>query len=165
MNQLEFYKNELQMDYFSDHYRNFENDFYRYSALDTPLTFLTDVILLTMVKSSKNYFKLNKENAKDNRDYYFIFDVEFINDHKSIKKYIYKKQHLDNHSIQKRNSFLSNIRLFLFYFILHYFGSFNVKFASLQTNTFAPKGFKMASSNNRRPSCDLVILFEFVTKR
>ena len=64
MNQLEFYKNELQMDYFSDHYRNFENDFYRYSALDTPLTFLTDVILLTMVKSSKNYFKLNNRPRK-----------------------------------------------------------------------------------------------------
>ncbi len=42
MNQLDFYKNELQMDYFSDSYRKFENDFYRYSALDTPLTFLTE---------------------------------------------------------------------------------------------------------------------------
>ena len=39
MNQLEFHKNELQMDYFSDSYRKFENDFYKYSALDTPLTF------------------------------------------------------------------------------------------------------------------------------
>lgn len=33
MNQLEFKRNELQMDYFSDSYRQFERDFYRYSAL------------------------------------------------------------------------------------------------------------------------------------
>ena len=91
MNQLEFHKNELQMDYFSDSYRNFENDFYKYSALDTPLTFLTDDIMMTMAKSMKNYFKLNKENAKDNRDHYFIFDVEVLNDSKLTKKYVYQK--------------------------------------------------------------------------
>lgn len=91
MNQLEFYKNELQMDYFSENYRKFENGFYRYSALDTPLTFLTDDIMLTMAKSAKNYFKLNKENAKDNRDHYFIFDVEVLNDSKLTKKYVYQK--------------------------------------------------------------------------
>ena len=51
MNQLDFYKNELQMDYFSENYRKFESDFYRYSALDTPLTFLTDDIMLAMAKS------------------------------------------------------------------------------------------------------------------
>lgn len=92
MNQLEFYKNELQMDYFSENYRQFENDFYRYSALDTPLTFLTDDILLTiMAKSSKNYFKLNKENAKDNRDHYFIFAVETLDDSKLTRKYSYQR--------------------------------------------------------------------------
>lgn len=87
MNQLEFYKNELQMDYFSENYRQFVNDFHRYSALDTPLTFLTDDILLTMAKSSKNYFKLNEENAKDNRDHYFIFAVETLDDSKLTRKY------------------------------------------------------------------------------
>ncbi|HFI0626306.1 TPA: DUF5960 family protein [Streptococcus suis] len=86
MNQLDFYKNELQMDYFSENYRKFESDFYRYSALDTPLTFLTDDIMLAMAKSAKNYFKLNKENAKDNRDHYFIFDIENLNDSKLTKK-------------------------------------------------------------------------------
>ena len=54
MNQLEFNKNQLQMDYFSDSYRKFEEDFYRYSALDIPLTFLTDDIMLAMAKSQKN---------------------------------------------------------------------------------------------------------------
>ncbi|WP_221761858.1 DUF5960 family protein, partial [Streptococcus sanguinis] len=38
MKQLESNRNELQMDYFSESYRKFETDFYRYSALNTPLT-------------------------------------------------------------------------------------------------------------------------------
>lgn len=79
------------MDYFSDSYRQFELDFYRFSTLDTPLTFLTDDILLTMAKSDKNYFKLNKENAKDSRDHYFIFDVEVVDETKMTKKYSYQK--------------------------------------------------------------------------
>ena len=91
MNQLEFDHNELQMDYFSDNYRQFEADFYRYSALDTSLTFLTDDILLIMAKSRKNYFKLNKEKATDNRDHYFIFMVEQLEDSKLTEKYIYQK--------------------------------------------------------------------------
>lgn len=91
MNQLEFHRNELQMDYFSDSYRKFETDFYRYSALDTPLTFLTDDILLTMAKSMKNYFKLNKENAKDHRDHYFLFQIEPLDESKLTRKYTYLK--------------------------------------------------------------------------
>lgn len=91
MNQLEFHRNELQMDYFSDSYRRFESDFYRYSALVIPLTFLTDDILLTMAKSRKNYFKLNKENSKDNRDHYFLFEIEELEESKLTKKYIYQK--------------------------------------------------------------------------
>lgn len=91
MNQLEFHRNELQMDYFSESYRKFEQDFYRYSALDIPLTFLTDDILLAMANSRKNYFKLNKENAKDNREHYFIFEVEDVEENKNIKRYNYLK--------------------------------------------------------------------------
>ena len=44
-----------------------------------------------MAKSMKNYFKLNKENAKDNRDHYFIFKVETINESKLTRKYSYQK--------------------------------------------------------------------------
>ena len=54
-------------------------------------TFLTDDIMLTMHKSRKNYFKLNKENAIDNRDCYFIFDVEELTESKLTKKYSYQK--------------------------------------------------------------------------
>ena len=56
MNLLEFHRYKLQMDYFSDSYRQFELDFYRFSAFDIPLTFLTDDILLTMAKSPKKLF-------------------------------------------------------------------------------------------------------------
>ena len=91
MNQLEFHKNELQMDYFSESYQRFETDFYRYSALNTPLTFLTDDIMRSMAKSQKPYFKLNKENAKDNRDHDFLFSVEPIENNKLIRKYVYLK--------------------------------------------------------------------------
>lgn len=90
MNQLEFNKNQLQMDYFSDSYRKFEADFYRYSAMDIPLTFLTDDIMLAMAKSQKNYFKLNKENAKDNRNHYFMFRVEPSKDNGLVKLYCYE---------------------------------------------------------------------------
>ncbi|HFI0147366.1 TPA: DUF5960 family protein [Streptococcus suis] len=91
MSQLEFHRNKLQMDYLSNSYRKFENDFYKYSTLSTPLTFLTDDIILARAKSMKNYFKLNKENAKNNRDHYFIFKVEPVENNKLIRKYIYLK--------------------------------------------------------------------------
>lgn len=72
MNQLEFQRNHLQMDYYSESYQDFERDFYRYSALDTPLTFLTDDIMLPMAKSGKCYFKLNKQNNRDGREHYYL---------------------------------------------------------------------------------------------
>lgn len=53
MNQLEFQRNELQMDYLSENYQNFERDFYHYSTMNIPLTFLTDDILKTMAASHK----------------------------------------------------------------------------------------------------------------
>lgn len=85
MNQLEYHRNNLQMDYFSDSYRKFETDFYRFSALDTPLTFLTDDIMLAMAKYMKSYFRLNKENAKDGRDHYFMFEIQMVGKTRSYK--------------------------------------------------------------------------------
>ncbi|MFZ7339451.1 DUF5960 family protein [Streptococcus suis] len=69
MNQLEFNKNQLQMDYFSDSYRKFEDDFYRHSKLVIPLTFLTDDLMKSMASSGINYFVLNKEKSKDKDSY------------------------------------------------------------------------------------------------
>ncbi|HFI0739704.1 TPA: DUF5960 family protein [Streptococcus suis] len=91
MNQLEFQRNHLQMDYYSESYQDFERDFYRYSNMNIPLTFLTDDILKTMATSRKNYFVLNKENSKDNRDHYFLFDIEVLEENKFTKKYTYQK--------------------------------------------------------------------------
>ena len=54
MNQLEFQRNHLQMDYYSESYQDFERDFYRYSNMNIPLTFRTDDILKTMATSRKN---------------------------------------------------------------------------------------------------------------
>lgn len=39
--------------------------------------------------SQKNYFRLNKANAKDGRDHYFIFKIVTENDNKTVRKYEY----------------------------------------------------------------------------
>lgn len=75
MTRKELYENKLQMDYFSDSYIRFEEDFQKYSAMNVPLTFLIDDILRTMAMNQKNYFVLNKENAKDGREHRFYFRV------------------------------------------------------------------------------------------
>lgn len=89
MSRREIYKDKLQFDYFSDSYIKFEEDFYKYSAMDVPLTFLTDDILREMTMSQKNYFKLNKENSKDGRDRYYYFKIEMSDESKMVRKYQY----------------------------------------------------------------------------
>ena len=59
MTRKELYENKLQMDYFSDDYIRFEEDFQKYSAMNVPLTFLIDDILRTMAMNQKNYFVFN----------------------------------------------------------------------------------------------------------
>lgn len=93
MNQLEFQRNHLQMDYYSESYQDFERDFYRYSNMNIPLTFLTDDILKTMATSRKNYFVLNKEKSKDNRDHFFIFEVSTLEENPLIYRYSYKENY------------------------------------------------------------------------
>ena len=72
-------------------YQDFERDFYRYSNMNIPLTFLTDDILKTMATSRKNYFVLNKEKSRDNRDHFFIFEVSTVDENPLIYHYTYKK--------------------------------------------------------------------------
>ena len=84
MNQLEFQRNHLQMDYYSESYQDFERDFYRYSNMNIPLTFLTDDILKTMATS-------RKEKSRDNRDHFFIFEVSTVDENPLIYHYTYKK--------------------------------------------------------------------------
>ena len=89
MSRKELYENKLQMDYFSEDYIRFEEDFQKYSAMDIPLTFLVDDILRTMAMNQKNYFILNKENSKDGRDHYFYFKIEMSDESKMVRKYQY----------------------------------------------------------------------------
>lgn len=91
MSRKEIYEDKLQLDYFSDSYIKFEKDFYKYSNMDIPLTFLTDDILREMAMSHKNYFKLNKENSKDGRDHYFYFAVEFSKTEVGVRKFEYEQ--------------------------------------------------------------------------
>ena len=88
MTRKELYENKLQMDYFSDDYIRFEEDFQKYSAMNIPLTFLIDDILRTMAINQKNYFVLNKENAKDGRDHYYYFEIDY---RVGCRKFHYKK--------------------------------------------------------------------------
>ena len=64
MSRREIYKDKLQFDYFSDSYIKFEEDFYKYSAMDVPLTFLTDDILREMTLSQKTISSLIRKIAK-----------------------------------------------------------------------------------------------------
>ena len=89
MSRKKLYENKLQMDYFSDDYIRFEEDFQKYSAMDVPLTFLIDDILRTMAINQKNYFKLNRENSKDGWDHYFYFKIEMSDESKMVRKYQY----------------------------------------------------------------------------
>lgn len=89
MKKRKIYDDKLQIDYFSDSYLKFEEDFYRYSAMDIPLTFLTDDILREMAISQKNYFLLNKENVRDGRSHYFHFEVSLLDSRTLVRKYKY----------------------------------------------------------------------------
>lgn len=87
MNRLE--KNIFQLDYYSENYTRFENDFYRYTETNIPLTFLTDDLVQMMVKTDRSYFRLNAQNAKDKRDHYFVFEIETPKENSEVKLYKY----------------------------------------------------------------------------
>lgn len=67
---------DLQFDYFSDNFHQFEMDYYRYSLLDIPLTFLTDDFLHFLSERQTNYFCLNAVHAKDKKNHFFYFQVK-----------------------------------------------------------------------------------------
>ena len=92
MNTKEIYLDRYHIDYFSECYIKFEEDFYRYSADGIPLTFIIDDILLSMALSHKNYFKLNKEKSVDGRDHYFQFQVTLEADNKNVRTFQYVGQ-------------------------------------------------------------------------
>lgn len=96
----EHYENKLQMDYFSDDFFRFVEDFQKYSSMNIPLTFLINDILRTMAINQKNFFVLNKEKTKDGRDHYFWFEIKML-DNYSIRFFRYLNSSLCKHNVQK----------------------------------------------------------------
>lgn len=68
-------KNLPDFDYFSRNYKQFEDEFHKYSDLRVPLTFLTDDILLSMHSNGQNYFYLPAQDAKDSKKRRFDFEI------------------------------------------------------------------------------------------
>ena len=96
----EHYENRLQMDYFSDDFFRFEEDFQKYSSMNIPLTFLINDILRTMAINQKNFFVLNKEKTKDGREHCFWFEIKML-DNYSIRFFRYLNSSLYNNNRQK----------------------------------------------------------------
>lgn len=57
--------------------------------MNTPLTFLVDDFFRTKAMNQTNYFRLNKENAKDGRDHYFYFEVRLQNQFNQVRFFKY----------------------------------------------------------------------------
>lgn len=85
-------KNSLQFDYFSINYKNFEENFYKFSNISVPLIFLTDDLLLHMVSTGHSYFLLNSKNSADDRDHYFIFKKFTSSENNFISQFEYLGQ-------------------------------------------------------------------------
>lgn len=79
----------IQFDYFSSNYKQFEDDFYQVADVDVPLTFLTDDLLQLMISTRKNYFRLNKNHAKDHQDHYFFFEINKSSDNENVEQFSY----------------------------------------------------------------------------
>lgn len=89
-----FNRSHLHFDYFSENYLRFEQDYYEYTKLETPLTFIGDDLLMSMAKSQRNYFKLHRNYATDQRDHYFIFKVRTPEEGKLVRVYEYIEHRL-----------------------------------------------------------------------
>ena len=94
-------KHELQFDYFSENYRQFEMDFYKWAATSTPLVFLEDDILHSMAAGQRNYFRLHHTKSRDHRDHYFYFKVSTLSQSPLTRIYAYT-----GHFLQKKDSLI-----------------------------------------------------------
>lgn len=100
----DIYENNLQFDYFSENFQRFEEDFYEYSKLNIPLTFLTDDLLKTMAKAQTNYFKLIAKKALDYQDHYFVFRVRTPKENPEIRIYEYVGHYRQMEDVAHRSS-------------------------------------------------------------
>lgn len=86
MSYLKKYDNYPDFDYFTRNYREFEKDFSEFSALKTPLTFLTDDIRATMRATGDTFFILDAANCKEMVK--IRFDFELKDDIYTYKGYV-----------------------------------------------------------------------------
>ena len=83
---------ELQFDYFSHNYYQFQEDFYQFSNLPQPLMVMEDDILRHMASRQVTYFKLSKTKSLDQKDHYFHFTVSRPEQAKQLCIYHYQGQ-------------------------------------------------------------------------
>ena len=83
---------ELQFDYFSQNYYQFQEDFYQFSNLPQPLMVMEDDILLYMASRQATYFKLSKTKSLDKKDHYFHFTGSRPDQAKRLCIYHYQGQ-------------------------------------------------------------------------
>ncbi|MGO4929518.1 DUF5960 family protein [Fundicoccus sp. Sow4_F4] len=50
---------------------------------------MTDDLLMSMAGAQKSYFILNRHNANDHRDHYYLFNVKVISEPKTVHIYEY----------------------------------------------------------------------------
>ncbi|MCR8969118.1 DUF5960 family protein [Facklamia sp. 7083-14-GEN3] len=91
----DYHHNETQFDYFSENYQRFQDDFYRYSKLKVPLSFLEDELLRMMSASTINYFRIPKRHSLDHRDHTFVFKVRTDKANHLIRIYQYHYHYCD----------------------------------------------------------------------
>lgn len=89
MTQPNIRQHQVQLDYSHDTLARLGSDFYRYSRLDIPLTFLLSDILEMMATTYQSYFKLAAVQASDGRDHYFHFTVRTTQEVHLIRIYQY----------------------------------------------------------------------------
>ncbi|MBZ2133453.1 DUF5960 family protein [Streptococcus gordonii] len=83
---------ELQFDYFSQNYYQFQEDFYQFSNLPQPLMVMEDDILRHMASRQVTYFKLSKAKSLDQKDHYFHFTISRPDQTKRLCIYHYQGQ-------------------------------------------------------------------------
>ena len=81
---------ELQFDYFSQNYYQFQEDFYQFSNLPQPLMVMEDDILLHMASRQVTHKKLTKTKCWYNKYIYFHFTA--WRPHKQTRLCIYHYQ-------------------------------------------------------------------------
>ena len=91
---------ELQFDYFSQNYYQFQEDFYQFSNLPQPLMAMEDDILRHMASRLVTYFKLSKAN-------FILMNLNFR--HKFYNSGIYLRVSLNKFFKFKIENFINEI--------------------------------------------------------